>query len=296
MSKDKISQREINEICIEIGKQGEDISIDKVKKLLGKGTHSDITPKVILFKEDKPTAILLAQEEVNPQINTNKDVSENDHLLHHLSIEIKNILSTFSHEKIDQSVLNIRQTVEQYIKDKIRQTPNIYYQNKPRYDEEDMKDHIDHLEKQNQALISKYKSLEQKIKILEHEKKQLLTQSTENNQSSSKNRNNEQTEESIHNQIQQLNGDRRAAFSEKKVTIYLYTTDFSTTLIKELKKGKKGRHQAISTFNYKSKLWEITNFNLTTIQFLFTNGFDISEHLIQYAQKLKRQQTLQDNN
>ena len=295
MTKTKVSQQKINEICIEIEKQGEDISIEKVKKILGQGVHSDIAPKVLLFKEDKNAALLSTGQVSNAPSKIEKNKIDEDNLLHHLSIEIKKILEKYSGKEIDKTVLEVREIVEKYIKNKIRQTPNIYYQNTIPHQEEDLKEHIEHLEKQNQALISKYKSLEQKIRFLEHDKKLILNKSSNDRSENQQNSSNEIIEESISEQIKQLKGDRRAAFSENKISIYLYTTDFSTTLIKELKKGKQGRHQANTIFNYKTKLWELTKFNLTTIQFLFTNGFDISEHLIQYAQKLKRQQTLQGN-
>ena len=290
MSKiDKISQHQINQICLEINKQGEEITITKVKKLLGKGTHSDIAPKVLLFKENKPLALKAIETKENELSLAPKDNE------HHLSTTIYHILKQFTEGDINTATLKIRELAEHYIKQQVdEQNPILYAQKQDNTQvNENLKLHLEHLEKQNKAMLSRLQELQQKINILQHsqhQNAQTRTKIDTENQYS----NDTDLGPPINEQIKQLKGDRRAAFSENKRCIYLYTVDFSTTLIKELKKGKRGKHQAKTTFNYKTKLWELKEFSLITLQFLFTNGFDISEHLVQYATKLKRNQNYLD--
>jgi len=291
MPKVNITQNEINMVCVEVGKQGEDISISKVKKLLGKGSHSEIAEKVLLFKENKNKALEIAEADKNNSMDI-KNKSHPDE--HQASAIIKNTLIKYYNENIDACSLDIREQIDKYINEQssIDQLNTCNQKHQNTILNEHLELHLEHLEQQNKALLTKNQKLQSQISMLNHEKNALIANDKIKGQGSGQYSADANLEEPILEQIKQLKGDRRAAFSEQKICIYLYTTDFSTTLIKELKKGKKGKHQAVTKFNYKTKLWELSDFTLTTVQFLFTNGFDISEHLIQYATKLKRRNNL----
>lgn len=281
MTKCRLSQSEVNQICLEVKRQGEEVTISKVKSLLGKGTHSDIAPKVLFFKQDEAGALKTNDTHTDQQADTDQNCFTD------LSSRIQHILSTYLDVQIEQCTLEIRQVIESYLKSK-QQGFSVtgITQLTTHQDHEDLKQHIELLQEQNQALTNKLAKLQQKLDNIQSQ--QASHQIKQNQQEHYNNQ--QRLEASITEQLKQLKGPRRAAFSERQVCIYLSITDFSTTLIKELKKNKQGKHQAKATYNYKTKFWELTNFNMTTLQFLFTNGFDISEHLVQYATKLKRQQ------
>ena len=62
-----ISQTQVNKICQDLTKLGEDISISKIKSLLGKGSHSTLTKMVLLYKDNQKKAIEVANTEKNNQ-------------------------------------------------------------------------------------------------------------------------------------------------------------------------------------------------------------------------------------
>ena len=288
MRHEHISQKEINQICQTLQQSSEEITIDKVKKILGKGLHSELSVLINLFKADKQAAIKIAKLEAKNLVekeHTNDQETEDDAI--NLSQKINSLIK--DNPDAEKITLQLRGIVQKHIDQEV--SNKIALAKKDKLKAEQKYDHIEtqflHLRSLYYKLYELNERLEDHIKLSKDISNEALKKLHSEQESPIK----KPMIKSTHiEQLEQLSGLRKAAFNQESKIIVLRVTDFHAPLHKVIQLGKKGVLQAKAIHNYQTKLWELTSYTSTTIKFLVQNGFDISEELHGLFKKLKKQQ------
>ena len=287
MKTPELTQRHINDTCDEILRQGETITIARVRKVIGYGNYSTIAPMVLRYKEDPAAARQLA-EKASTAAPAATPEENGDTARTSLTLQLENTLARFHCDDREACALALREAIDTYIHARLEQTDRKARTLRQQYQLtcENLGSHIDYLSQQNEQLREHIGELRHQLQQQQTDTRRQAARQAASAEASADRA--ASREPSIASQLKALQGRRCAALSQADGCIYLKVDDFSPTLLKELKKGKTGRHVARTRYNYKKGLWELYDFSMVTVQFLFSNGFDISEHLVQYVAKLKQ--------
>jgi hypothetical protein len=288
MTHELVSQTEINQVCQTLQKGGEEITIDRVKKILGKGLHSELSVLINLFKTNKQAAIKVAKAEAKN--STEKECSINqvaEDSATNLSQRINNLIK--DNPNAEKITLQLRDIVQKHIDQEV--SNKVALAKKDKLKAEQKHDRIEtqflHLRSLYYKLYELNERLEDHIKL----SKNISNEAIKKLHSEQANPIKKAMVKSTHiEQLEQLSGPRKAAYNQESKIIALKVTDFHAPLHKVIQLGKKGVLQAKAIHNYQTKLWELTSYTPTTIKFLVQNGFDISEELHDLFKKMKKQQ------
>lgn len=145
----QVTQKLVNQKCELLRSQNEEITVHKVRKLIGEGVSIiDLVEKVTLYKNDRKQAIITGELEQELTINT----VIKDELLE----AIKSILKE-SGIKEDKIAYSLRNNIKQYIDKEISKSIN-----KIKQKQVEISNKNDSLEIANLTLDRRYKELLEK--------------------------------------------------------------------------------------------------------------------------------------
>ena len=277
-----LSQQKVNEICHMIKRDGEEVTIAKVRVLMGKqDSFFALADKVLLFKESPELAKKVAVGEKPLKAIKN---SENLTELIHQALQSCDIsrdldIALLLQEKIQKFIEDSICHRIQKMKDQLKQTQLL-------------NDHIEvryyGLKSRHASLVSEYSELkeahyklQQNLQNITVTKKKWLAED-------------QAVEKSVQvrdyqSQMQLLSGDCCAAYDPKRNQIVL-KVPVKHALVRELQKGASSIYLcANSTFDYTSKYWLLDSFEAKTINLLVRNNFVISKELSLVLSHLQRQ-------
>lgn len=281
MSK-QVTQKLVNQKCDLLKSQNEEITVNKIRKLIGDGVSIiDLVEKVTLYKDDRKQALAVAENEIEQDTDIVKD-----ELLETIKITLKDsgvdkmdvahILRNRFKSHIDQEVLS-RTT-----KLKSKQI--------------ELSNRNDSLEISNLTLEKRYKELVEKYNNLKEES---YTLKQNYNSKSVKYLEKENAEKAllewddfkgIKEQLASLGTYTRVAAYDKRgvIVIKFPATDFLT---QECRAGVSRYLKAKTVFDYDIQAWVLSGFKdiLKTLDFLQRNKFKFSKELetIAYMRRQK---------
>jgi len=277
-----LTQRKVNDICHMIKRNGEEITIAKVRVLMDQqDSFCALADKVLLFKENPELAKKLALREEPLKAIRN---SENLTGLIYDALQSFNVpkdvdIALLLQEKIHKFFEDSVNTKIQAIKDQLKQTQLLN----------------DHIEIRYYGLKSRYASLVAKYTELKESHYQL--QQNFQNVIAAKDKwiaEDQVVEKAVQvrdyqSQMKLLSGECCAAYDAKRNQIVL-KVPVKHALVRELKKGASSIYLcANSTFDYTSKYWLLDSFEAKTIRLLMRNNFVISKELSLMLSHLQQQ-------
>ena len=277
-----LTQRKVNDICHMIKRNGEEITIAKVRVLLGQqDSFCALADKVLLFKENPELAKKLALTEEPLKAIRN---AENLTGLIYDALQSFNVpkdvdIALLLQEKIHKFFEDSVNTKIQAMKDQLKQTQLLN----------------DHIETRYYGLKSRYASLVAKYTELKESHYQL--QQNLQNVIAAKDKwtaEDQVVEKAVQvrdyqSQMKLLSGECCAAYDAKRNQIVL-KVPVKHALVRELKKGASSIYLcANSTFDYTSKYWLLDSFEAKTIRLLMRNNFVISKELSLVLSHLQQQ-------
>lgn len=282
MSK-QVAQRLVNQKCSLLRAQNEEITVNKVRKLIGGGVSIiDLVEKVTLYKEDKKKALAVAEQET---LEINQPVR--DELLE----TVRSTLKNFGVDR-DDIAFSLRNNIMQYIQQQISKSTTKF-----KYKQVELSTKNDSLEISNLSLERCYKELLEKYTQLKEEAYS-LKQSY--NTKSIKFLEKETTEKmllawedfkGIKEQLASLAMYSKIAAYDKSgvIVIKFPATDFLT---QECRTGVSRYLKAKAVFDYNIQAWVLSGFKdiLKTLDFLERNKFVFSKEL-QTIAYLRRQKS-----
>ncbi|MBK2296214.1 hypothetical protein [Francisella philomiragia] len=279
----QVTQKLVNQKCELLRSQNEEITVNKVRKLIGEGVSIiDLVEKVTLYKNDRKQAIITGELEQELIINT----VIKDELLEAIKFTLKE-----SGIKEDKIAYSLRNNIKQYIDKEISKSINKIKQKKV-----EISNKNDSLEIANLTLDRRYKELLEKYNELKEESYS-LKQSY--NSKSIKYMEKEATEKmmlawedfkGVKEQLSSLGGYAKVAVYDKRgvVVIKFPATDFLT---QECRAGVSRYLKAKTVFDYSIQAWVLSGFKdiLKTLDFLQRNKFVFSKELetIAYLRRQK---------
>ncbi|WP_119343783.1 hypothetical protein [Facilibium subflavum] len=277
-----VTQKQVNEACQMIKRDGDAITVAKVRTLLGK-KHSffELADKVLLYKDDPDLAKKIAQSEKSAACNKTKEtgmvgvidqVLKDHDVAMHEALAFK--LSEVLHHDIKKRISHQTKQCQDTLLKVRRANDHIevrYYGLKARFD----------------ALVQTHQKLEE-----EHYK---LQQALQNALARRKNYQNEIEDNKpvqmrdYQAQMSLLEGNCCAGYDPRRKQIVV-KVPVKHKLIKEFEKGQNSIHlRADATFDFASKYWFLDGFEAKTIQLLMRNDFVISKELSTVLQYLQAQ-------
>ena len=278
---DKVSQDLVNKKCELIKSQHEEITVSKVRKLIGgKISIIDLVEKVTLYKENHKEAIKLAKSDNNIQ----KEVKSEDKLKKVINESLQEY--SIDNQELERSLLNkLAKYVEQISLSKII---------KLKKQQTDLSNVNSSLEISNLTLEQRYKELLKKYNSLKEEsynlKQSYNSQSVKYLQQEAL----EQTMlawddfKDLNGQFASLQNYPRVAAYDKNGTVVIKFpgTDFLTQVCRA---GRSPYLKAQTIYDYQSKVWILSEFQdfTRTLDFLKKNRFVFSKELetVEYLQK-----------
>lgn len=269
------SQQQINDICHALQKQGEEVCIDKVKTLLGSEySYIDIARKVILFKEDYKKALNLGRASSQSLSIEQPTLVDN----------VQKALATFGIES-KECVLKVKHMIDDECAEQTAKLKSELYRLETR---------VLNLEGLYLAEKSKYSQLLEKYQNLK-DQHYALSQEVQK-LSSARAGIAQPIQQKISDfrdvdvQLSTLNASKMAVYDlAKKVVVIKAPSD--DVLIKTLNSGNGRAYiHAVAEYDYKRKCWQLSGFNIQTIEFLMRNQFVISAELSYIHQALRQKQ------
>ncbi|WP_150468437.1 hypothetical protein [Francisella sp. SYW-9] len=277
----KVTQKLVNQKCELLKSQNEDITVNKVRKLIG-GNISiiDLVEKVTLYKQDKKKALIEAQVEEEPL--QNKPCDE-------LLAIIQKTLKEYSVEE-NQIATSIRSNLKKYIDQQVSEKTK-----KLKQKHVEVSNKNDSLEISNLTLNRRYNELLEKYNELKEE-----SYSLKQNYNSKSMRfiEKEAVEKTllawedfkdIKEQISSLGAYAKMAVYDKRgfIAIKFPATDFLT---QECRSGISRYLKAKTTFDYTIQAWILSGFTdiMKTLDFLRRNKFIFSKELETIAYHRKK--------
>ncbi|WP_239445625.1 hypothetical protein, partial [Serratia marcescens] len=151
----QVTQKLVNQKCDLLRSQNEEITVSKVRKLIGEGVSIiDLVEKVTLYKEDKKQALEVAEQEI---LEPNQPVR--DELLEIIRASLKQ----FDVDR-DDIAFSLRSDIMQYIQQQI--SNNI---SKLKHKQAELSNKNDSLEISNISLDRRYKELLEKYNQIKEE-------------------------------------------------------------------------------------------------------------------------------
>ena len=279
MSSEEIKQSDVNNICLTLQQNGEEISISKVKNLLHGGSYSQLSAAIELFKNNPKKAIQHCDISIKSKKHINKI---------NISSDIKKTIT--NNDNIDLCTLKLRDIIQKHIDKEV--DSKIDNANKRRIAAEQKSNSITTeyiaLHNRYKSLKATYDALEKTLHLSKNISPQAISQAKIEAQSSfiiSK-------PQSTHDiQFSKLSGNLQCAYDAYNNLILLKISGFDATF-KSWKnifnQGKQGILKATCTYNYKTKYWEVSNYNRTTIKVLAQNNGSLSKEVEKLFQKLKK--------
>ncbi|ASG68462.1 hypothetical protein fh0823_14830 [Francisella halioticida] len=268
----KVTQKLVNQKCELLKSQNEDITVNKVRKLIG-GNISiiDLVEKVTLYKQDKKKAFTEAEIEEQPLQDKPRDQL--------LNITQK-ILKEYSIEE-NQIAFGLRSGLKKYIDQQVSEKSK-----KLKQKQVEISNKNDSLEISNLTLNRLYNELLEKYNELKEESYSLK----QNYNSKSMRFIEKETVEKtllawedfkdIKEQMSSLGAYAKTAIYDKRgvVVIKFPATDFLT---QECRSGVSRYLKAKTTFDYSIQAWILSGFTdiLKTLDFLKRNKFIFSKEL-----------------
>ncbi|ABI82445.1 hypothetical protein IBE97_05855 [Francisella tularensis] len=278
----QVTQKLVNQKCDLLRSQNEEITVSKVRKLIGEGVSIiDLVEKVTLYKEDKKQALEVAEQEI---LEPNQPVR--DELLEIIRASLKQ----FDVDR-DDIAFSLRSDIMQYIQQQI--SNNI---SKLKHKQAELSNKNDSLEISNISLDRRYKELLEKYNQIKEEAYSLKQNY---NSKSMKFLEKETTEKmllawedfkGIKEQLVSLKMYSKVAAYDKSgvIVIKFPATDFLT---QECRAGVSRYLKAKTVFDYSIQAWILSGFKdiLKTLDFLQRNKFVFSKELetIAYLRRQK---------
>ena len=279
-----LNQQKVNEICHMIKRDGEEVTVAKVRVLMGEqDSFFALADKVLLFKENPELAKKLALKE--KPLKAIKDATN-------LTELIRNALQPCNISKDLDIVFLLQEKVQKFIEDSIG------------YKIKKMKDQLkktqllnDHIEVRYYGLKSRYQSLVSEYGALK-EAHYKLQQNLQNITTNKKKwvTADQVVEKSVQirdyqSQMQLLSGDCCAAYDPKRNQLVL-KVPVKHALVRELKKSAASIYlYANATFDYATKYWLLDSFEAKTINLLMRNNFVLSKELSLVLSHFQQQTT-----
>lgn len=281
MSK-QVTQKLVNQKCDLLKSQNEEITVNKIRKLIGDGVSIiDLVEKVTLYKDDKKQALAIAEGEVEQVVKPTQD---------EMLETIKNTLKDFGVDK-SEVAYTLRNNLKIHIdKEIVNKTAKL------KHKQVELSNRNDSLEISNITLDKQYKKLLEKYKKLKEES---YTLKQNYNSKSMKYLEKDKLEKTllewddfkgIKEQLNSLGTYAKIAAYDKRgmIVIKFPATDFLT---QECRAGVSRYLKAKTVFDYDIQAWVLSGFQdiLKTLEFLQRNRFVFSKELetIAYLRKQK---------
>ncbi|AIT09223.1 hypothetical protein LO80_04030 [Candidatus Francisella endociliophora] len=287
MSK-QVTQKLVNQKCDLLKSQNEEITVNKIRKLIGNGVSIiDLVEKVTLYKDDRKQALAVAENEVEQISKPNHD---------ELLETIKTTLKSFAVDKNDITYTlrnNLKTHIDKEVADKT---------SKLKQKQVELSNRNDSLEISNLTLEKRYKELLEKFSQLKEDLHQ-LKQDFNNRTIKQLNKEDEEAslldiEEftSFSEQLRKYNKDPSVAVYDANKRTILIKFPATSALTAECRKGRSSFLNAITTFDFTNKVWELRGYNLKTVDYLKRKGFVFSRELETIVYMFKQRQAQQSNN
>lgn len=275
-----LSQHQVNEVCQMLKRDGQEISIAKVRKFLDRHySFFDVTDKVLLYKENPDKAREVAKKEV---IKTTETPVQG------LGAVIDRVLLSCALHEHKQIALNLKEKLQNYIDEEIKlkvhqcelQLKKICQKN----------DHLEvnfyGMQARLRQLIEDQKALKEQNYLLQQQLQKAQTQkhyraAEESNQQKPAQIRDYQTQMTL------LNTECCAVYDVQKQSIVVKLPP-KHKLEKEFQKGVNSMYlRANAVYDFSTKYWFLDQFEAKTISLLVRNNFVISKELAYVLQKLQ---------
>lgn len=269
----QVSQKQVNQKCELLRSQHEEITANKVRRLLGGNISMlDLVEKITLYKENKAKAVEIANAEVANVTNNHKDK---------LAELIKKLFVEFQVDKKDL-IMSLRNKLTDYIAKEVNKKTV-----KLREKQTELSNKNDSLEISCLTMDKRYKELLEKYNAL---KKETYNLKQSYNSKVTKYREQDNLEKSllawedfksVKEQLSSLQDfSKKIAVYDKngQVIIKFPATDFLT---QECRSGKSRYLKAKTVYDYTIQAWVLSEFTdiLKTLDFLKRNKFVLSREL-----------------
>lgn len=281
MSK-RVTQKLVNQKCDLLKSQNEEITVNKIRKLIGDGVSIiDLVEKVTLYKDDRKQALAVAENEIEQTTEIVKD---------ELLETIKNTLKDSGVDKMDVAHI-LRNRLKAHVDQEVLSRTA-----KLKSKQVELSNRNDSLEISNLTLEKRYKELVEKYNKLKDES---YTLKQNYNSKAVKYLEKENAEKAllewddfkgIKEQLASLGAYTRIAAYDKRgvIVIKFPATDFLT---QECRAGVSRYLKAKTVFDYDIQAWVLSGFKdiLKTLDFLQRNKFKFSKELetIAYMRRQK---------
>ncbi|WP_116963260.1 hypothetical protein [Fastidiosibacter lacustris] len=278
-----LSQRQINEACQMLKRDGQEISIAKVRKLLqGHYSFFDVADKVLLFKENPDKARELAKKEVIIE----------DKRPNGLAYVIDQVLLTCALHEHKQITLNLKDKLQNFVDAEIKSKTHDY-EHKLRK----LRQKNDHLEVNFYSLQTRILQLIETQNVLKEQnyslQQQLQKALAQKNYRLPEEQNTQKPAQirDFQTQISFLKADCCAVYDIEKQRIVVKLPP-KHKLEREFQKGLNSIYlRANAIYDFEMKCWFLDQFEAKTINLLVRNNFVISKELAYVLQKLQEQTT-----
>lgn len=278
----KVTQKLVNQKCDLLRSQHEEITVNKVRKLIGEGTSIiDLVEKVTLYKDDSKKAKIIADSE---EVVVQK--APQDEFLQ----IIQKTLTEYSVDNTEVA-FSLRNNLKQFVDQQVTTQTS-----KLKHKQVDLSNKNDSLEISNLTLDKRYKELLEKYNQLKEESYNLKQNY---NSKTAKYLEKENIEKAllawedfkgVKEQISSLGSYAKLAVYDKngQIIIKFPATDFLT---QECRSGKSRYLKAKAVYDYTIQAWVLSEFGdvFKTLDFLKRNRFVFSKELetIVYIRKQK---------
>ncbi|WP_440682837.1 hypothetical protein [Cysteiniphilum halobium] len=275
-----LSQSQVNEVCQMLKRDGQEITIAKVRKLLNKHySFFDVADKVLLYKEDAKKAEKAAKEEL---------VQSPEKTVQGLGSVIDKVLLSYALCEHKDIVINLKEKLQAYIDQEIKAKVHKY-----EHEIKKLRQKNDHLEVNYYGSKAKFDQLIQEQKLLK-EQNYLLQQQLQKAQVSKNHRVTEESKQQRPAQVRDyqtqmtlLNADCCAVYDVQKQSIVVKMPP-KHKLEREFQKGIHSIYlRANTVYDFATKFWFLDQFEAKTINLLVRNNFVISKELAYVLQKLQ---------
>lgn len=275
-----LSQYQVNEACHMLRRDGQEVTIAKVRKLLDKHySLFDVADKVLLYKEDAKKAEKIAKEE---------SVQISEKVVLGLGAVIDKVLLSCALREHKAVALNLKEKLQDYIDQEIKATIHKY-----EHEIKKIRQKNDHLEVNYYGFKARFDQLIKDQKLLK-EQNYVLQQQLQKAQVSKSHRVTDESQQQRPAQVRDyqtqmtlLNADYCAVYDVQKQSIVV-KMPLKHKLEREFQKGRHSMYlRANAVYDFATKLWFLDQFEAKTINLLVRNNFVISKELAYVLQKLQ---------
>lgn len=267
----KVTQKLVNQKCELLKSQNEEITVNKVRKLIG-GNISiiDLVEKVTLYKQDKKNALASAESEEQPLQEKPCD---------QLLDIIQTTLKEYSIEE-NQVAFSLRSNLKKYIDQQVSEKSK-----KLKQKQVEVSNKNDSLEISNLTLNRRYNELLEKYNELKedlHNIKQdfnnrAIKQLKKENEVSSLL--NIEDFNTFQDQLRKYKEEPMVAVYDNTKNVIMIKFPHTHALTAECRRGSSAFLQAKTKFDFDNKVWQLTDYNMKTINYLRSKRFVFSREL-----------------